>query len=176
MRMKKYKNKVILGIVSIVVLVLIIFGYSKIKEYNILKDVFVFSKDNVVSIWRVKKGESIRDFDYKLPSSRVDYLSSILTNSTLQKATINDSRSNDLGSLTILLDGNTRKVDDGISIEFERGITLVPIDKDSVYVFLEVNKLRDDDTFNMEGFMQKTYIIDSKELVEFIDENTVSED
>lgn len=176
MRMKKYKNKVILGIVSIVVLVLIIFGYSKIKEYYILKDVFVFSKDNVVSIWRVKKGESIHDYDYKLPSSMVDYLSSILTNSTLQKATINDSPSQDLGSMTILLDGKREDKDDSTTFEWKRRIILVPIDKDSVYVFLEVNKLRDDDTFNMEVFMQKTYIIDSKELVEFIDENTVSED
>ena len=89
--MKIYKNKVILGRVSVVVFILIIFGYSKIKEYNVLKDVFVFSKDNIVSIWRVKKDE---------------------------------------------------------------------------------NKLRDDDSSNMEEVMQKFYIIDSKELVEFIGENT----
>ena len=39
------------------------------------------------------------------------FLSDILTNSKLKKSTINDSPSNTLGSLTILLDGNTREVD-----------------------------------------------------------------
>lgn len=38
--------------------------------------------------------------------------------------------------------------------------------------FNEANKLRDDDSFNMDEVMQKSYIIDSKELVEFICENT----
>lgn len=170
--MKICKNKVILGIVSVVVFILIIFGYSKIKEYNVLKDVFVFSKDNIVSIWRVKKDENSHDYNYKLTSSEIDSLSNILTNSKLKKATANDSPSNILGSMTILLDGREIEEDGAISWEFKRGITLTPIDKDSVYVFLEINKLRDDDSSNMEEVMQKFYIIDSKELVEFIGENT----
>ena len=49
---------------------------------------------------------------------------------------------------------------------------LTPIDKDSVYVFLEINKLRNDNSFNRDGVMQKSYIIDSEKLVEFINENT----
>ncbi|MBQ3422573.1 MAG: hypothetical protein IJH34_13160 [Romboutsia sp.] len=170
--MKIFKNKLILGLTSIIVLGLIIFGYTKIKEYNILKDAFVFKDENIVEVWRVKKGENIHDYNYKLESNESDSLSNILTNSKLKKATINDSPSNTLGSLTILLDGNTRKVDDAISVEYERGITLTPIDKDSVYVFLEINKLRNDDSFNIDGVMQKSYIIDSEKLVEFINKNT----
>ena len=141
-KLKIFKNKLILGLTSIIALGLIIFGYTKIKEYNILKDAFVFKDENIVEVWRVKKGENIHDYNYKLESNESDVLSDILINSKLKKATTNDSPSNTLGSLTILLDGNTRKVDDGISIEFERSITLTPIDKDSVYVFLEINKLR----------------------------------
>lgn len=171
MDLKIFKNKAVLGIVSVVIFILIIFGCSKIKEYSVLKDVFVFSKDNIVSIWRVKKDENIHDYNYKLTSIEIDSLSNILTNSKLKKATINDSPSNTLGSMTILLDGKEEKNGD-ISFEFKRGITLIPIDKDSVYVFLEINKLRDDDSFNMDEVMQKSYIIDSKELVEFICENT----
>lgn len=53
--LKIFNNKLILGLTSIIFLLLIIFSYSKIKEYNILKDVFVFKKENVVSIFRVKK-------------------------------------------------------------------------------------------------------------------------
>ncbi len=170
--MKILKNKLILGLVSIIVLTLLIFSYSKIKEYNILKDVFVFKQEDVVSIWRVKKGEDIHDYDYKLESNEVDALSNILTNSKLKKATTNDSPSNILGSLTILLDGKITEVDGGISFDFERNITLVPIDKHSVYVFLEINKLRDDGSSNMHGVMQKSYIIDSERLVAFINENT----
>ena len=156
--MKILKNKLVLGLASIIVLILTIFSYSKIREYNILKDVFVFKNENVVSVWRVKKGEDIHDYNYKMESNGIDFLSDILTNSKLKKSTINDSPSNTLGSLTILLDGNTREVDGGTSFEFERGITLTPIDKDSVYVFLEINKLRNDNSFNRDGVMQKSYI------------------
>ena len=79
-KLKIFKNKLILGLTSIIVLVLIIFGYTKIREYNLLKDAFVFKQENVVSIWRVKKGEDYHDYDYKLESNEVDALSSILTN------------------------------------------------------------------------------------------------
>lgn len=170
--MKIFKNKLILGLISIIVLGLIIFGYTKIKEYNILKDVFVFKKENVVSIWRVKKGEDIHDYNYKLESNETDALSNILTSSKLNKATTNDSPSKTLGSLTILLDGKLLKTDDGVSVKYERGITLAPIDKDSVYVFLEINKLRNKNSSTMEGVMQKSYIIYSEKLVEFINKNT----
>ena len=170
--LKIFKNKLILGLISIIVFGLIIFGYFKIKEYNILKDVFVFTNKDIVSIWRVKKGEYIHDYDYKLESNECDTLSDILTSSKLKKATTNDSPSNDLGVLTILLDGQTREIDGGTSYQFERGITLIPIDKDSVYVFLEINKLRNDDSFNMDGVIQKSYIIDSEKLVKFINKNT----
>ena len=162
--MKNCKRKGLLGILSVVVIILIVFAGYKIREYNILKDVFVFKNENVVSVWRVKKGEDIHDYNYKMESNGIDFLSDILTNSKLKKSTINDSPSNTLGSLTILLDGNTREVDGGTSFGFERGITLTPIDKDSVYVFLEINKLRNDNSFNRDGVMQKSYIIDSEKF------------
>ena len=170
--MKILKNKLALGVVSIIILILTIFSYSKIKEYIVLKDVFVFSKDNIVSIWRVKKGEDIHDYNYNITSNDVNYLSNILRNSQLKKATINNSPSKHLGRMTILLDGRIREEDDRVVTEFKRGITLAPIDNDSVYVFLEINKPINDDSFNMEGVMQKSYIIDSRELVEFINKNT----
>lgn len=171
MTLKILKNKMILGLVLIVIL--IIFSYSKIKEYNTLKDAFVFSKDNIVLIWRLKKGEDAHEYHYKLSKSEINYLSDILTNSKLKKASINDCTSNALGEITILLDGRTRKVDDNnTSVEFKRGITLIPIDDDSVYVFLEINRLRDDYSFNVNGIVKKSYIIESKKLVEFIGENT----
>lgn len=111
-----------------------------------------------------KKGEYIHNYNYKLPSDEIDSLSNILTKSKLKKATINDSPSNALGSMTILLDGKR--------VEEERRITLVPMDKDNVYVFLEINKPRNDGSFNVDAVIQKFYIINSKELVEFISKNT----
>ncbi len=169
--MNTFKNKLFLGLFSIIVLILIIFSYIKIREYNILKDVFVFKNEDVVSVWRVKKGEDFHDYNYKLESNEIDTLSGILTNSKLKKSTINDSPSNDLGSLTILLNGKTRETDGSISVEYERGITLIPIDKESVYVFLEINKLRNDNSLNMDGVMQKSYIIDSEKLIEVMNGN-----
>ena len=78
----------------------------------------------------------------KLESNEIDTLSNVLTSSKLKKATTNDSPSNDLGCLT------------------------------SVYVFLEINKLRNNGSFNMDGVMQKSYIIGYEKLVEFINKNT----
>lgn len=171
--MKIFKKKLILVLTSIIVLGLIIFGYTKIREYNILKDAFGFKQENILEVWRVKKGENYQDYDYKLESNEVDALSSILTNSKLKKVSINDgSPSNILGNLTILLDGRIREVDGGTSYQFERSINLTPIDKHSVYVFLEINKLRDDGSSNMHQIMQKAYIIDSERLVGFINEHT----
>ena len=170
--MKIFKNKLVLGLSFITVLALITFSYSKIKEYIVLKDVFVFTKENVVSIWRVKKGDTTHDYDYKLESNDIDFLSDILGSSKLKEADITDSPSNTLGNMTILLDGETREEGGGIAVEFERGITLTPIDKESVYVFLDINKPRNDGSFNSVGVMQKSYIIDSDELVEFISKNT----
>ncbi len=169
--MNIFKNKLFLWLVSIIVLILFIFSYFKIREYNVLKDIFVFKNENIVSIWRLKKGEDTYDYNYKLKSNEIDALSDILTNSKLKKASINDSPSNALGSVTILLDGKAREEDGDISVEFERGITLTPIDKDSVYVFLEVNKLRNDNIFNTENVMNKSYIIDSEKLIEIINQN-----
>ncbi|WP_296644611.1 hypothetical protein [Romboutsia sp. 13368] len=170
--MKIFKNRLVLWIVSIAIFILTIFSYSKIKEYIVLKDVFVFSKDSIVSIWRVKKGEDTHDYNYNISSSDANYLSNILRNSQLKNATVKDSPPSNLGKMTIFLDGRIREEDGGVSVEFKRGITLVPIDNDSVYVFLDINKLRNDDSFNMNGVMQRSYIIDSKELLEFINENT----
>ena len=170
--LKIFKNKLVLGLSFIIALVLITFSYSKIKEYIVLKDVFVFTKENVVSTWRVKKGDTTHDYDYKLESNDIDFLSDILGSSKLKEADINHSLSNTLGNMTILLDGETREEGGGIAVEFERGITLTPIDKEQVYVFLDINKPRNDGSFNSVGVMQKSYIIHSEELVEFISKNT----
>ena len=46
-----------------IALVLITFSYSKIKEYTVLKDVFVFINENIVSIKKKKKDDDIHDYD-----------------------------------------------------------------------------------------------------------------
>jgi hypothetical protein len=74
--------------------------------------------------------------------------------------------------LTVLLDGEIKEKGGGIAVEFKRGITLTHIDKENVYVFLDINKPRNDGSFNSVGVMQKSYIIDSEKLVEFISKNT----
>lgn len=166
--MKIHKRKRILGTVSIIIFILIIFGGYKIREHNILKNVFLFSEDNVVSIWRVKKDENTYDYNYKLESNEINFLSNILISSELKKATKNDSPSNALGGITILLDGKKIEENGDTTFQFKRGITLTPIDKHSVYVFLEINKLKGDDSSDVETIMQKSYIINSEKLVAFL--------
>ena len=73
------------------------------------------------------------------------------------------------------MDGNIREdEDDSVTVEYKRSINLSKVNNEKVYVILEINKLRDDDSFNMENITQKFYTINSKELVQFI-ENIDSE-
>ena len=169
--MSIFKNKFFLWLISIMVLILIIFSYFKIREYNILKDAFAFKYEDVDSTWRIKKGENIHDYKYNMESEEIDELSKILTSSKLKKATINDSPQNNLGSLSIQVSEKLRKPSDSISVKYQRNITLVPIDKSRVYIFLEINKPRNDNSFNLDTILQKFYIIDSKRLVELINRN-----
>lgn len=146
----------------------VIFGYLKFKEYNTIKDSLVFSEDNIVAVWRVKKGEDMHDYNYKLESDKIDYLSNLLSNAKLTKASVNDGPNSSLGSITVLLDGSL----DGPGVKYERGITLLNMNTNSVYAIVEANRLNDKGGFNVRGYIQKFYIIDSKELVQFINDNT----
>ena len=80
-----------------------------------------------------------------------------------------------MGNIVLFLDGNIREVeDDSVTVEYKRSINLSKVNNEKVYVILEINKLRDDNSFNMENITQKFYTINSKELVQFI-ENIDSE-
>lgn len=170
MRLKMKKRKGLLAVVSVVVVILIIFGCYKIKEYNTLKDVFVFSQDDIVAIWRLKENENNYDYDYKLESNEISALSNLLASSKLEKSTINDAPSDALGNMIIFLDGKQIEENGDVSLKFERRIALTPIDKYSVYVILEINKTVEDNK-SMESVMQKFYIIDSEKLVAVMNEN-----
>ena len=80
-----------------------------------------------------------------------------------------------MGNIVLFLDGNIREdEDDSVTVEYKRSINLSKVNNEKVYVILEINKLRDDNSFNMENITQKFYTINSKELVQFI-ENVDSE-
>ena len=80
-----------------------------------------------------------------------------------------------MGNIVLFLDGNIREdEDDSVTVEYKRSINLSKVNNEKVYVILEINKLRDDGSFNMDNIAQKFYTISSKELVEFI-ENVDSE-
>ncbi|MDU4935774.1 MAG: hypothetical protein E6X43_10720 [Peptostreptococcaceae bacterium] len=80
-----------------------------------------------------------------------------------------------MGNIVLFLDGNIREdEDDSVTVEYKRSINLSKVNNEKVYVILEINKLRDDNSFNMENITQKFYTINSKELVQFI-ENIDSE-
>ena len=80
-----------------------------------------------------------------------------------------------MGNILLFLDGNIREDEDGsFTVEYKRSINLSKVNNEKVYVILEINKLRDDGSFNMDNIAQKFYTISSKELVKFI-ENVDSE-
>jgi hypothetical protein len=71
-----------------------------------------------------------------------------------------------MGNIVLFLDGNIREdEDDSVTVEYKRSINLSKVNNEKVYVILEINKLRDDNSFNMENITQKFYTINSKELV-----------
>ena len=64
--MKILKNKLVLGLASIIVLILTIFSYSKIREYNILKDNGKIKKEiaDKLALEEYKKYRVIQDQNY----------------------------------------------------------------------------------------------------------------
>ena len=68
-----------------------------------------------------------------------------------------------MGNIVLFLDGNIREdEDDSATVEYKRSINLSKVNNEKVYVILEINKLRDDNSFNMENITQKFYTINSK--------------
>lgn len=155
----------------IVIIFCLIMGAFKVREYYILKDCFVFSKDNIVTVWASKSGTYSYNYNYYISEEDVSCLSNLLINTKKEESSAEELPATDnMGSILLYLDGNIHEYkDDSISIEHKRSIFLSKINNEKIYVILQINKLRDDDSFNMNKIMQKFYIINSKELVNFID-------
>ena len=165
---KNNKNKYIF---IAVMALCIIMGAFKLREYFILKDCFVFSKDNIVQVWTSKEDKFSYNYNCHISDEDISYLSKLLKDSKLKKSSPKESPApNNMGNILLHLDGNTRDNKDGsITVEFKRSILLSKINDEEVYVILQINKLRDDNSFNMENITQKFYIINSKELVNLIE-------
>lgn len=163
---KKNKKKYIF----IIVVFCLIIGGFKVRDYYILKDSFVFSKDNVVRVWTSKKDGFSYDYNCHISEEDIAHLSKLLTSSQLVKSSVEESPYG-MGNILLSLDGNVRKNKNGsVTVDYKRNINLIKVNDEQVYVILEINKLRDDNSFNMKNIMQKFYIINSKELVQFIED------
>lgn len=172
---KSSKKKYIFTMVIIFFLTIAAF---KIREHYILKDRFVFSKDNIVKIW-TSKSDTHSYINSHISEEDISSLSKLLTDSKVKKSSVKESPAPDnMGNILLLLDGNIREnKDDSVSVEYKRSILLSKINDEKVYVILQLNKLRDDDSFNMDGVLQKFYTINSKDLVNLIEkiDNTKSD-
>ncbi|MGX4600032.1 hypothetical protein [Faecalimicrobium sp. JNUCC 81] len=161
-KIKKNKN-----IFIVLTVICFIIGYFKVRDYYILKDCFVFSKDNIVRVLNYDK--DLNSHNYHISEEDINYLSKVLSNSKLKKSSAKESPFPSMGGMLIFLDGNIRENKDGTQMEYKRSIELIKINSEKVYLILQINKLRDDDSFNMDGVAQKFYTINSKELVQFIE-------
>ncbi|RDY27713.1 hypothetical protein CHL78_008300 [Romboutsia weinsteinii] len=151
----------------VIIITFLIIGAFKVREYYILKDCFVFSKDNIVSVWTSKKGTYSHKYNSHISEEDMSHLSKLLTSAKLEKSSIKEAPPS---SVLIYLDGYIKDdKDDGFSIEYKRSLYLGKINNEKMYVILEVNKLRDDNSFNMKNIAQKFYTINSKELVKLIE-------
>lgn len=162
------KNKYIL--IALIILFITV-GYFKIREYYTLKDAFVFSKDNIVRVWTVNKDSNNQNYnyDYNISQENVTYLSKLLSNAKLEKSSVQEAPPASPGNMVLFLDGNVMEDKNGTEFDYKRSISLSKINNEKMYVILEINKLRDDDSFNMENVLKKFYTINSKELVKFIE-------
>ncbi|WP_158540729.1 hypothetical protein [Romboutsia weinsteinii] len=53
-----------------------------------------------------------------------------------------------MGNILLSLYGNIRKNKNGsVTVDYKRNINLIKVNDDQVYVILEINKLRDDNSF-----------------------------
>lgn len=158
-------------IIIILIISCLTIGAFKVREYYILKDSFVFSKDNVVEVWTSKSDIFSYNYNCHISDKDISNLSELLNNSKIKKSNVKESPAPDnMGNILLLLDGNTRENKDGsVSVEYKRSILLSKINSEKVYVILQINKLRDDNSFNMDNIIQNFYTINSKELVNLIE-------
>lgn len=165
MEKSNFKRWLCIGLLIIFIIV----GYLNIKNYYIVKNSLVFSKGDIVTTWLAKREYGGYDYDYKISEEDVNLLSEKLSKSKLVKSSPKESPHNYLGSIVIYLDGNIKEEKDGAKFQYKRSIVVTKINNEKVYVMLEVNKLRDDGSYNMEEILQRFYTIESKDIVECIE-------
>jgi hypothetical protein len=165
MEKRNFKKWLYIGLL----IIFIVFGYFKIKSYYIVKNSLVFSKNDIVTTWLSNREHGGYDYDYKISEEDVNLLSENLSKSKLEKSSPKESPSNYLGSIVIHLDGDIKEDKDSTKFRYKRSIVITKINNEKVYVMLEVNRLRDNESYTMVGILQRFYIIESKDIAECIE-------
>lgn len=159
--MKKY----ILIFISIIVT---IWGFNSIKNNSLLKDVFVFNDNDIISTTLLKEQSVPDDFEYQIPEDLANNISKVLINSKKQRIS-GDKFSNSYSTkgIEIFLDGQKKDTKEDFSLIFKRKIALIKEENDNIHVAIDINNIENN---NMTNLLSRYYIIKSKELSDYIDQ------
>lgn len=159
--MKKY----ILIFISIIVA---IWGFNSIKNNSLLKDVFVFNDNDIISTTLLKEQSVPDDFEYQIPEDLANNISKVLINSKKQRIS-GDKFSNSYSTkgIEIFLDGQKKDTKEDFSLIFKRKIALIKEENDNIHVAIDINNIENN---NMTNLLSRYYIIKSKELSDYIDQ------
>lgn len=161
--MNKTRVNLLLG-VSIVAIGFMLLGIkSEFKVNNSLE----FDKVDVVSTWTYDNEKQVHDYEFDITSNEISIISDILLNSKLKRGSIKDCPNNETKEVTILLDGEKVKEKDGVSYLYETKLYLKNINDKSTYLYIEILDI-DDENKSLKTVMQRHYTIESKTLVDTI--------
>ncbi|MGL5750459.1 MAG: zf-HC2 domain-containing protein [Paraclostridium sp.] len=160
------------AIIATVTVALLYFGYLNMREKMLLKDAFIFDINNVSNIM-VYKGEGKEDdYDYKISNKLASDISKTIESSGKIEISENQipTSSTLTKSIDISLDGGEINTDEGMRLVSKRLIRLRKLaNSTKVYVTVDINKVTEGQGW-MTVLASKSYIIESKELSNYIDQ------
>lgn len=160
------------AVIAIVTVALLYFGYLSIHEKSLLKDAFIFNSTDVANIM-VYKGEGKEDdYDYKISNKLASDISTTIESSEKIETSENQIPTISISTkaVDISLDGGEMSTDEGMRLVCKRLIRLrKSANSSKVYVTVDINKVTEGQGW-MTVLASKSYIIESKDLSNYIDQ------
>ena len=159
--MKKY-------IITLVSILVIIWGIIIMKNNYLLKDAFVFSYKDIVSTTLLLDRSEPDNFEYQLSKDLANDISEALVNGKKHRIS-QDKFSNNYypKGVEIFLDGEKKVIKEDVHTTFKRKITLIKEENNDIHASIEINNIENN---NLTNLLTRYYVIESKELVRYIDE------
>lgn len=126
-----------------------------------------FTKENIVATWTYDNEKMMHNYDYNISKEDANTISNELARGNLKRGSIKELPQEDTKEVTILLNGIKKEDNDGTSYIYGVKLYIKNIDEKKAYIYLELNNIEDDES-SMNTIIERHYTIESKKLVDTI--------